>query len=171
MLAVVTLRLFFAFINFNHKSHEQPQAHLHHYAALDTVASPWGLVGLAPKQSSKTPNWNMKHYRSVEVLSIFIMSTPLPYVKSLYWRLSGDGSVWTVNWNIYRSIQSYIMQPVSLLGFNTVHSWKSSLWSDCGKCDGQRNAAILVVSSTVLAQHKLCLTSETMRLLKWSEMS
>ena len=28
------------------------------------------LVGLAPKQSSKYPNWNMKHYKSAELLSI-----------------------------------------------------------------------------------------------------
>ena len=77
----------------------------------------------------------------------------------------------TVHWNIYQSIQSYIKQPVSLLGFNTEQSWKSLLWPGCGKWNGQHNAAMLVASSTMLTQHGLCLTSETMRLLKYSEIS
>jgi len=78
---------------------------------------------------------------------------------------------WTVHWNINESIQSYIKQPVSLLGFNTAQSWKSLLWPSCGKWNGQHIAAILVASSTILAQHGLCLTSETMRLHKCSEIS
>ena len=48
---------------------------------------------------------------------------PCPNVKPLYWRLSGDGSVWTVDWNIYQRPQSDIKQPVALLGFNTAQSW------------------------------------------------
>jgi len=77
---------------------------------------------------------------------------------------------WTVHWNIYESIQSYIEQPVSLLGFNTAQSWKSLLWPGCGNWNGQYIAEILVVS-TILAHHGLYLTSETMRLLKCSEIS
>jgi len=37
--------------------------------------------------------------------------------------------------------------------------------------NGQHIAAILVVPSTILAQHGLCLTSETMRLVKYSKTS
>jgi len=78
---------------------------------------------------------------------------------------------WSVHWNIYESIQSYIKQLVSLLDFNTEQSWKSLLWPGYNKWNGQNIAAILVVSSTIPAQHRLCLTSETMRLLKCSEIS
>ena len=78
---------------------------------------------------------------------------------------------WTVYWNIYESIRSYLKQPVSLLGFNTAQSWKSLLWPGCGNWNGQYIAAILVVSSTILAHHGLYLTSETMRLLKCSKVS
>jgi len=78
---------------------------------------------------------------------------------------------WAIHWNIYESIQSYIKQPVSVLGFNTAQSWKSLLWSSCGKWNGQHIAGILVVSSTTPAQHGLCWTSETMLSLKCSEMS
>ena len=96
-------------------------------------------------------------------------------VKPLDWRLSGP-FVKTFTWehsdlHLYESIQIYIKQPVSLLGFNTAQSWKSLLWSSCGKWNEQHIAGILVVSSTILAQHGLCLTSETMLLLKCSEMS
>ena len=45
------------------------------------------------------------------------------------------------------------------------------LWPGCRKWTGQYIVAILVVSSTILAQHGLCLTSETMRLIKCSEIS
>ena len=52
----VTLRLLFAFINFNHKFHEQSQACPHHWAALDPVSSQWGLwCAYPPKQSSQPP--------------------------------------------------------------------------------------------------------------------
>ena len=69
-----------------------------------------------------------------------------------------------VHWNIYQSIQSYIKQPVSLTQ-HRVENPRSGQWNE------QRNAAILVGSSTILAQHGLCLTSETVRLLKCFEMS
>ena len=78
---------------------------------------------------------------------------------------------WTVHWNIYESIQSYIKQPVLLLGLNTAQSWKSLVWPGCGKWNEQHIAAILVVLSTILTQHGLCLTSGTVRLLKCSEIS
>ena len=89
----------------------------------------------------------------------------------LTWVYSSKNQHFTLYWNIYQSIQSYIKQPVSLLGYNMAQSWKYLLWPGCGKWNGQHNAAILVDSSTVLAQHGLCLTPETIRLLKCSEMS
>jgi len=122
-----------------------------------------------PAMSLSSYYLNMKHYKSVEFLSIFRMSSLPAQMQSPHWRLSGEDSVWTVHWSINKSIQSYIKQPVSLLGFNTAQSWISSLWPGCGKWNGQRNAAILVVSSTT--QHGLCLTSDTTRLFICSEMS
>ena len=51
------------------------------------------LVGLAPpEQSSKPPNWNMKHYKSVEFLSIFRMSSSPNKRKAPLLKLSNDGS-------------------------------------------------------------------------------
>jgi len=46
--------------------------------ARDAVPSPWGAsVGLAPpKQSSKPPKLKLKHYKSVEFLSIFNVKPP-----------------------------------------------------------------------------------------------
>jgi len=44
----------------------------------------------------------MKHYKSVEFLSNFRLSSPWRNVKPLYWRFSGDGSgpsqrsIWSV---------------------------------------------------------------------------
>jgi len=78
---------------------------------------------------------------------------------------------WTVCWNINKSIQSCIKQQVSLHGFNMAQIWKSLFWPGCGKWDGQHIAAILVVLSAILAQHRLCSTSETMRFLKCSKIS
>jgi len=49
------------FIHFNHKFHEQSQVCPHHWAALDSVSSPWGLwCGYPPKQSSQPQSeiWN-----------------------------------------------------------------------------------------------------------------
>ena len=163
----VTLRLF-VFIHFNHKSHEQSQAAL--IIKLLWTQSRGALVGLAShKKVPSPPNRNMKHYKPLEFFTIFGMSSPAwTNVKPLYWRLSGDGSVWTDDWNIYQYIQKYIKQPDSSLGFDTAQRWKSSFWPGCGKWNGQGSAAMMVVSSTILAQHKLCLTSETMRLLKMS---
>jgi len=118
-----------------------------------------------PNKAPSPPNWN-KCYKSVEFCQFSECQAQLykreaPLLKTF----------WTVHWNIYESIQSYIKQPVSLHGFNTAQSWKSLLWPSCGKCNGQHIAAILVVSSTILVQHGLCLTSETMRLHKCSKMS
>jgi len=48
-----------------------------------------GLVGLAPQTKLQAPsNWNTKHYKSVEFLSIFRMSLRPPY-----WKLYGNGFV------------------------------------------------------------------------------
>ena len=119
---------------------------------------------IAPNKAPNPPNGNMK-YKSVEFLSIFRMSSPAtqtqsPSIEDFLDRLLK-----------HENIQSYIKWPVSLLGFNTAQRWKSLLWPGCGKWNGQHIAAILAVSSTILAQHDLCLTSETMRLLKCFEIS
>ena len=51
---------------------------------VSPVLSPWGiLVGLAPQTKLQaTPNWNMKHYKSVEFFSIFRLSSPLQNCKA-----------------------------------------------------------------------------------------
>jgi len=51
---------------------------------LPTVPSPWGaLVGLAPQTKPQAQtNWNMKHYKAVECLSIFRMSSPSAQTQS-----------------------------------------------------------------------------------------
>jgi len=113
----------------------------------------------------------MIHCKPVECWQFLECQAPCTNLKPLSWRLSDDDSVWTVHWNIHQSIQSSIKQSVSLLGFNTAQSWKSSLWPGCVRWNGQRSAAKLIVTSTILSQHGLCLTSETMRLLKCSEIS
>ena len=52
------------------------------------------LVGVAPQTKLQAPrNWNMKHFKSVEFLSNFRMSSPLTQTWAPYWRLSGDSSV------------------------------------------------------------------------------
>ena len=64
----------------------------------------WGLS--PPKQNSKPPNWNTKHYKSVDFLSIFGMSSPprtnanLPRrnANPSCWKLSGDGSGCKIHW-------------------------------------------------------------------------
>jgi len=68
---------------------------------VNAVPSPrgdfWGFI--PHKQSSNPPNWNMKHYKLVEFLSIFRVSRP-PHKpkappekrKAPYWKLSGDCS-------------------------------------------------------------------------------
>jgi len=113
----------------------------------------------------------MKRCKSVEFLSVFKMAISLHKRKAHLFATFCNSSVWTVHSNIYHRIHSYIKQPVSQLGFNTAPSWKSSLWPGCGKWNEQHNAVISVVSSATLAQRGLCLTSETMRSLKCSEMS
>jgi len=35
----------------------------------------WALVGLATQTKLQAPNWNVKHYKSVELLSVFRMSS------------------------------------------------------------------------------------------------
>ena len=90
-------------------------------------------------------------------------------VKPLYWRLFGDGSVWAVDWNICQSIESYIKQPFSFLGFNAAQSWKFSLWPGCGKWNGQRNIVCLFDHAS--PAWAVLDIAETMILLKCSEMS
>jgi len=110
----------------------------------------------------------MKYYKSVEFCQFSECQAPQHRRKS-----SRLKTFWIIHWNIYEIYESILSykQPVSLLGFNTAQSWKSLIWPSCGKWNGQCIAAILVVLSTILAQHGLCLTSETMRLLKCSEMN
>jgi len=74
----VTLHLFLVCIHFNYKSNEQSQACPHHLAALDPVPSAWGtLVGLVPETKLQEPLLEIqKHYKSLEFLSIFRMSSP-----------------------------------------------------------------------------------------------
>jgi len=59
------------------------------------------LAGLSPQTKLQDPpNWNLKHSKSVEFLSIFIVkrllherkAPPLTIAKPPYWQLSGDGS-------------------------------------------------------------------------------
>jgi len=64
----------------------------------------------------------------------------------LYWRLSGPFTE-----TFMRAFKSYIKQPVSLFGFDKAKIWKSLLWPGCDKWNEQYIAAILVVSSTILA--------------------
>jgi len=59
-----------------------------------------GFGGLSPTTKAPSPpNWNMKHYKSVEFLLSLNVKPPvhkrqaLPLKpKARYWRLSGDGS-------------------------------------------------------------------------------
>ena len=46
------------------------------------------LVSLFPQTKYPSPNWNMKHYNSVEILH----QAPHTNIKPPQWRLSGDGS-------------------------------------------------------------------------------
>jgi len=164
----VTLRLLFAFIHFNHKFHEQSQGRPHHWAAQDSVSPPWGtLVWLAPQ--TKLPAPQIQIWKTINKWGFCLFSE---CQDSLHKRKSPLlKTFWTAHRNIYESIQNCIKELVSLLDFNMKQSWKSLLWPGCGKWNGQHIAAILVVSSTILAQHGLCLTSETMWLLKCSEIS
>jgi len=56
----------------------------------------WGtLVGLATLNKAPShPNLNMKHYESMEFLSIFEWQAPPHKRKTPYWKLSGDGSAY-----------------------------------------------------------------------------
>jgi len=50
--------------------------------------------GLSPQTMHQAPpNWNMKHYKSVEFCQFLQCQAPLQKSKALCWRLSGDGSV------------------------------------------------------------------------------
>ena len=104
--------------------------------------------GYPPKQNFQPPNRKMKYYKSVEFVNFENFKPRCTKIKPLFLKTFS-----TVHWNYFESIQSYIKQPVSLLGFNTAQSWKSLLWPGCGKWNGQHIVAILVVSSTILAQH------------------
>ena len=58
----VTLHILFAFIHFNHKLHEQSQACLHHWDALDSVSSPWWTsVWLAPQTTLPPPKIEIRN--------------------------------------------------------------------------------------------------------------
>ena len=119
----VILGLLFAFIRFNHKFHEQSQACPHHWASLDSVSSPWGtFLWLVPQIG----RWNTIYQWRFRQFSEF--QAPLHKRGAAMFK-----TFCTVHWNIYESIQGYIKQPVSLLGFNMAQSWKSLLWSGCGK--------------------------------------
>ena len=57
------------------------------------VATGRWLVCLAPQTKLQAPpNWNIKHYKSVEFLSNLNVKPHLHKRKTPYWRLSGDGS-------------------------------------------------------------------------------
>ena len=122
---------------------------------------------IPPNKAPSPPIWNMKYHMNqcsfcqFSECQALLHKRKAPLLKTF----------WTIHWKIHESIQSYIKQLVSLLGFNMAQSWKSLLWPNCGKWSGQHIAAILVVSSTILAQHGLCLTSETMQFIKYSEIS
>jgi len=45
-----------------------------------------------PNKTLSPPNSNVKHNKSVELLSIFRMTSPPAKPQSPYWKLSGDGS-------------------------------------------------------------------------------
>ena len=129
------------FIYFSHKFHERSQACRHHWAAMDQVSLPWGLVRLSPQTKPPAPQiailkttnqWSFCQFSECQAP---LHKRKAPLVKTF----------WAVHWNIYRSIQSYIEQPISLLGFNTAQSWKSSLRPGCDKWNWQHNTAILVV--------------------------
>ena len=73
---------------------------------IHPVPSPWGAsVGLYPQTKLQAPpNWNVKHYKSVEFLSIFRMSSPPAQMQSApasripYWKFSGDGAAYIWQW-------------------------------------------------------------------------
>ena len=76
------------------------------------------------KNSKPPPNWNMKHYKAVEFLSIFGVSSPPEQTQSPtaetqtpYWKLSGNGSALTKGQN-YHSLKAdwifHICKVVSL---------------------------------------------------------
>ena len=130
LMKMFCVRHCIAFTHFNHKFHEQSQARSHHWAAVDLVSSPCGtLVWLASQtqpRASQIEIWNTINQWSFcqtweFQAPLHIRSAPLLQ------------TFWTVHWNIYESIQSYVKQPISLFGFNTAQSWKSLLWPGCGK--------------------------------------
>ena len=85
-----------------------------------SVPSPQGGFGglSCPNKGLSPPNWNVKHYKSVEVLSIFRMTSPHPQNRkgSLYWKLSGDGC---------GTVSSGLLRPVVCLR-----------WGERGTCLG-----------------------------------
>jgi len=64
---------------------------LNHFA--EVAGSLVDTRGLIPPNKVIIPaQWNKKHYKSVEFLSIFNVKPSCTNVKSPYWRLSRDGS-------------------------------------------------------------------------------
>jgi len=53
-----------------------------------------GFSGLnPPNKAPSPPNWNVKHYKLVEFLSIFRISSPPALTQSSpHWKISSDGS-------------------------------------------------------------------------------
>ena len=65
----------------------------------DLLAPPHSPVAMGafgglspPNKAPIPPNWNMRHYESVEFLSIFALTSPPHKRKAPYWKVSGDGS-------------------------------------------------------------------------------
>jgi len=69
--------------------------------------------------SSALPNLNIKHYKSVEILSNFRMSSLLAQIQTPYSKLSGDGSGFQT---------SHLTRQVSCIRFLPV--WKSKKYAN-----------------------------------------
>jgi len=84
---------------------------------------------IPPNKAPSPPIWNMKYHMNqcsfcqFSECQALLHKRKAPLLKTF----------WTIHWKIYESIQSYIKQLVSLLGFNMAQSWKSLLWPSCGK--------------------------------------
>ena len=60
---------------------------------LSPVETGVALVGLAPKQNSKPPNWNVKHYESSGVfINFYNIKPPRTNAKLPNWKLSSNSS-------------------------------------------------------------------------------
>jgi len=82
------------------------------------------LVGLAPRTIPSLPNWNMKHYKSAEILSIFAMSSTTNTCKAAllttFWRqfqwrsqlknLGGSKKFWVTKMYDFRRITLFCLE-------------------------------------------------------------